>query len=145
MKNENLIPLATWRGLAIDSNAWVVGGFVKTIDWVFRICNGFYDMQCELSSVLVYPDSLGIYTGLSDVNGNPIFASVRIDGKTTKGGDRVLQQENGEYNVIYLESSFGVVRPGDNDMDSAISFIWDDPEIYYSVLGIQYDLEVENA
>jgi hypothetical protein len=79
--------LTTFRALTINEPGLVTGIYNKT--W-FTDKNQYVEKHyiiCNNISYTINPESLAIYTGINDVNKNPIFASLEIDGVMTTGGD----------------------------------------------------------
>lgn len=74
-----------FRGLTVRNDEWVEGDLIKFKTFNKRI--GYQKNMMYLESE-IYPESLSVtYTGLTDKNGNSIYASFEVDGKMSKGGD----------------------------------------------------------
>lgn len=82
-----------FRGKHIDSGGWVFGYYVKCRGnhYILRFYDETgYDDRWESSEwIKVSPESIAQYTTLNDKNDKPIYGSIEIDEKLTKGGDIV--------------------------------------------------------
>jgi len=87
-----------YRGLTVDTKQWVYGYLVEFEDMsIIFECKGsvlISSHSCKpleyISSdfwVEVIPETIGIFTGILDTNGQEIYGSILIDGKMSKGGD----------------------------------------------------------
>lgn len=82
-----------FRGKRTDNGKWIEG-------WVGKVRDNYYiliDNPTHESNLLwlnsevfqVYPNSVAMQTGVHDKNKEMIYGSIELDGKMTKGGDRV--------------------------------------------------------
>lgn len=84
-KTHNYQTLTTFRGWGAWAKKWIYGN-LSILDNRYFICFKCDNMD-SYNNYEVYPFSIGIYTGIDDIDSNPIFSSLVIDGKMTKGGD----------------------------------------------------------
>lgn len=54
----------------------------------------------------IIPSTLSMQTGQTDKNGEMIYGSFRLDGKMTEGGDRVIDSDGNEYDILFGEYYF---------------------------------------
>lgn len=75
-----------FRGVDIRTGEWVYG-------YYFRIWNKHYILWGTINDIPtmteVHPDSIAMDTGQTDKHDKQIFGSIWIDGKLTRGGDRL--------------------------------------------------------
>lgn len=70
-----------FRAKKLDSDEWIESPNISVVKTELSVT--YY-----LDNRIVIPESLSVtYTGLTDKNGNSIFASFEVDGKMSKGGD----------------------------------------------------------
>ncbi len=88
-----------FRGKRIDNGEWVVGYYLKSASDFIAVDDGLVDGHWEVHKI--DPDTLGQFTGLTDINYVKIFE-----------GDRVKQlRRDDEYYICTVTYCFG-------------SFIW---------------------
>ena len=86
-----------YKGVAKIGNRELIGDLVRRNGKYYIMPHNYvhsmYNIRDLLCVVLddeyeVYPESLSVtYTGLTDKNGNQIFASFEVDGNMSRGGD----------------------------------------------------------
>ncbi len=89
--------IGMFRGKMIDKNEWVYGFFIKSTDDRCFIGKNLHvnekgnpsTLKQTFDAIEVIPESIGQYITAEDKNGKPIYGSIEIDGKSTKGGDIV--------------------------------------------------------
>lgn len=103
-----------FRGQRKDNGEWVVGRYIilGSQHYIYHY-NGKRNGFAE-----IHPHTLSISTGKLDSKEQEIFASFRIDGVMTAGGDVVKQLGGWTMNVCYdkLNSCFSVVNAGNYAM-----------------------------
>ena len=62
-----------FRGKREYNGKWVVGSLLIWSDGSTEICHTHPDNEDELLKVIVYPETVGQFTGLTDKNGKKIF------------------------------------------------------------------------
>ena len=74
----------TSRGYIVKEQTWVYGSYSETLG------KHFIKTLPEQRMFEVHPRSIGFSHEIFDVNNGPIFASIKINGAYTLGGDEVL-------------------------------------------------------
>jgi len=113
MSKHNYTALTTFRGWRETEECWVYGDlFGKE-----RILTD----NREGLAPLVYPDSIGVYTGKDDKDGKPIFCGV---GAAKYGGDNVALYNwdtIGDRIIRYVEFNDGSFMVTDTDKSGTCS------------------------
>lgn len=97
MKKHNFTALTTFRGWSEEKNKWVYGYYKYE-----QHSQGHYVLpfgRNQLCWIEIHPDSIGVYTGKDDKDGEPIFMAI---GKF--GGDRVRFDDKWEW----YKSEYGI-------------------------------------
>jgi hypothetical protein len=132
-----------FRGQRIDNKEWVEGYYVKCRGFHYILPpyndNGFDERWVEEDSggwFAVSPESLSISTGQLDKNKKEIFGSFEIDGKMSRGGDRVecadWESDAHAYNTwerdVYWDNESGMFLGLDGEVNTIIGKQLDVPE-----------------
>ncbi len=105
--------IGMFRGKKIDTGEWAYGFFIKSTDDRCFIGKNLYvhekgnpsTLTPQFDAVEVVPETLAQYTTLNDKNDKPIYGSIEIDGKRTKGGDIAKINGNMFVNQRYATNS----------------------------------------
>lgn len=128
-----------FRGKRADNGEWVYGGVCQTESWTaIDVVNdyegGMYEPpSCEVDDFEVVPESVGQFTGLTDINGTKIFE-----------GD-IIKHHNNCSAAEYAEDVGRVFYYGETSRFLRTSNLFPDdcPELYanreYEVIGNVYD------
>jgi hypothetical protein len=86
-----------YKGIAKIGNRELIGDLVRRNGKYYIMPHNYVQSMYNIRDLLfvvlddeyeVFPESLSVtYTGLTDKNGNQIYASSEIDGKMSRGGD----------------------------------------------------------
>jgi len=97
-----------FRGKSINTGEWIESMTISngTIKRKYGNCY----LEIDGTWIGVYPDSVGQYTLQSDRKGNPLFGSIYINGKVTKGGDLVTHNKNTAH-IEFMDGCFSIYRP----------------------------------
>ena len=117
----------------IDSGEWVEGYYTCFNGKEHRIYSGYSETDCgdyypDWENVI--PESVGQYTGLTDINGKRIF-----EGDIVKGFYYYSDKEQRIFKVVYKESAFFLVEKGGKEYlmfgltVEVIGNIHDNPEL----------------
>ena len=110
-----------FRGISKETGKLVYGDLIrKCLVGSFVVPTAIKPLG--LVPVEVHPDSIAMKTGINDKNDKPVYGSIEIDGKMSRGGDRVKKYPKvGEYghdyykdivwDIKYAEDAFWLVPP----------------------------------
>lgn len=120
-----------YRGERIDDRELVTGYYLKVGDHNLIFAGNPNIIEPELigcSFDKVDPSSIAAYTGIDDKNGTPIYGSIEIDGKMTKGGDDVIFNEDESLSplvgIVEYEKNKAAFWVHNKD-EQASMYIWD--------------------
>ncbi len=106
------IEMRPYRGIALGNKKWYYGSCVKIDDRCFIVNPdaGFALCGCGASRfagyVEVIPSTVGQSTDVFDKNKKEIFGSIIINGKLSKGGDRVRYMDGKIMEVFYSPNGY---------------------------------------
>jgi hypothetical protein len=103
-----------FRGFRTDGKGWVEGFYWASLDPCSaetRWRGHFIHNGCNIESpVQIHPESLGMFTGLTDKNGREIFGA--IGGK---GGDRCKRGRHKElYDIVMYQGAWSIKTETNN-------------------------------
>lgn len=88
--------MVKFRGKRIDNDRRTTGYYVKSAG------NHYIHRDTVKNPIRIYPKSISQFTGKFDKNDKEIYGSVEIDGKMSKGGDKV-KTHIGIFPVVWSE------------------------------------------
>lgn len=137
--------MTKYRGKRVDNGEWVEGYFYKK-----TLCDGNGEC-CYIkfdgnNGIEIIPETIALFTTLTDKNGKEIFGSIPVNGVMSRGGDVVFFKRldcnltirwsevgyRWTYSAIGEENSYYVDRSIDEDMVK-----------YLEIIGNQYDSEMK--
>lgn len=119
-----------FRGKRVDNGEWVEGGILVDGDY-FAICV-YSDYHGWHEFVEVIPETVGQYTGITDINGKKIFEGDIVDEYTALGklgAERRLVQWSDLFGGWHLSESSSMYGGGICARYKVIGNIHDNPEL----------------
>jgi len=108
-----------FRGKSISDNSWVYGDMVRGTAGMF-----IYEQETN-NEILVYPDTIGQYTGIEDMNGREIY-----DGDIISDGtDADLVEWDASLLAFVVTANDGAMYLIDYLFGEVIGNKYDNPEL----------------
>ena len=119
-----------FRGKRIDNGEWVEGSLLAWPDGSAEICYDNPENDDEFLKSIVYPETVGQYTGLTDKNGKKIFEGDIVDIIPENEEVGIIEWADDE--AMFMLNSDGWYANFDNYYSSdveVIGNIHDNPEL----------------
>lgn len=116
-----------FRGRRKNSSEWVYGAFLA----IPKLCSYIYDVQPDgqATRYLVDEDTVGMYTGHSDVMGTDMYEGDIIKTREGDVGVIVWEPELGGFRARLTDDSFYTLTAFFASMFSVIGNVHDNPEL----------------
>ena len=133
--------MTKYRGIRKDNGEWVEGNLVNNLWGYFIIQHFGIQNEIIVSSIAsqVIPESISLFTTLTDKTGKEIFGSIPVNGVMSRGGDVLKFNYD---NFVQIEkpiewSGNGFWVKGENDSNFLPAMSGTE------IIGNQYDSEMK--